>query len=99
MENHSGRIKCQRRIRHNSRVMPAYSFCIIHNEHMIRKNLTEAKFIFIRRFLLRCCCFRDFDLHIQMPPMLQNNDLFYYSIAELLFKQKMNEVCEVGKKR
>jgi len=31
--------------------------------------------------------------------MLQNNDLFYYSIAELLFKQKMNEVCEVGKKR
>ena len=52
MQAHRSRIEFQRRIRDNSRIMPALSFVIIHNEHMICEDLAKAQLAFILRLCL-----------------------------------------------
>ena len=53
VENHRGRHKLDRTIRHNACVMPALTSVVVHNEHMVGKDMTEAELGFVSGLGLR----------------------------------------------
>ena len=67
VENDTGRVQFEVVIGLNAGVVPADSFVIVHEEHMIRENLTESEFADICRFCLRIRGLGDFDIHTGSP--------------------------------
>ena len=58
VEHGAGRIHHKRAIGHHTGIMPAASLFIIHDEHMIGKDLAKAEFGFILRLFFRIGCER-----------------------------------------
>ena len=62
MEHHGSGVQRQGGIRHNAGIMPAFTGGIVHQEHMVGKNLAEAKLAFVLRLCLRFSSTNNFDI-------------------------------------
>ena len=63
VEDHSRRHKFDRTVGHDSCVMPALTNVIVHDEHVVGEDMTEAQLGFVSRLLLGICRFFDSDIH------------------------------------
>ncbi len=78
VEHDTGRVQLERRIRNDARVVPADTEVVLHDEHVVREDVTETEFALIGglRFERR----RFFDLDIQHLLSRLQNDLLLYCV-------------------
>ncbi len=67
VQAHSGGGQRDLAVGYYTRVMPALSRVVVHNEHMIGKNVTEAELGLVGGLCLRRCCLLDLDFHFKLP--------------------------------
>ena len=72
VEDHSGRVHGDGRVGHDAGVVPAPAVGIVHQEHMVRKDLAEAQLALVGGLGLGGGVFRDFDIqHCEHSPVFR----------------------------
>ena len=66
MENHAAGVKFKGGIGNDSSVVPAFSFGIVHKEHVVAEGTSEAKFAFVggSGFRVFGICYRKSEFHL-----------------------------------